>query len=207
MAPVPKHIEDILRVNAHPRFYVRWIDKLDEIYAAIGRWIDRTGLQDDRDEMEKIAAWIVPYLCADPGARPRISDMDAEHFRESWQEMLDDLERMHRNQTLYTWLGMGQSELEHKIAVARKQSQHPIPRRSPHRKILDQGLDALFWRLKDLGKDANEQEFAVLQLFKTFDFSCFRDLSTDKAYRIVHRIRQSALRQPRVDIDQLVGVQ
>lgn len=205
MAPVPKHIEDILRVNAHPRFYVQWIDRLDEIYRAIGRWIDRAGLQEDREELEKIAAWIVPYLCTDPKARPKISDMDAEHFRESWKEILDDLERMHRNKTLYTWLGMGQSELEHKIAVARKQSQHVIPRRSPHRKIMDQGLDALFWRLEDLGKDAHEQEFAVLELFKTFDFSCFKDVSTDKAYQIVHRIRKAALRQPRIEIEELVG--
>jgi hypothetical protein len=157
--------------------------------------------------LEKIAAWIVPYLCADPGARPKISDMDAQHFRESWKAILNDLERMHRNQTLHTWLGMGQSELEHKIAVARKQSQHAIPRRSHHRKILDQGLDALFWRLEDLGKDPHQQEFAVLELFKTFDFSCFKEISTDKAYRIVHRIRKSALRQPRVDIEQLMGVQ
>ncbi|UCH11578.1 MAG: hypothetical protein JSU61_06725 [Fidelibacterota bacterium] len=201
MGHVPTHIEDILKVNAHPKFYVQWIDHLDEIYAKIEQWIEKAGLTSDREEMEKIAAWIVPYLCSDPGERPKISDMDSKHVREAWKEILDDLESMHRNKTLYGWLGVGQSELEHKIAIARKQYRHPIPRRGSHRKILDQGLDFLFWRMEEIGKDAAEQEFAVLELFKTFCFDGFPEMSTAKAFGIVDRIRKEALKQPRVEFD------
>ena len=44
MAKVPTHIEKILKVNAHPRFYVRWLDHFDEIYNKINWWIDRSRL-------------------------------------------------------------------------------------------------------------------------------------------------------------------
>ena len=203
MGKVPKHIEVILKVNAHPRFYVRWIDHLDEIYVKINQWIDKSGLDHDREAMQKIAAWIVPYLCSDPGEGSRISEMDAQHFREAWKEILDDLECMHRNRTLYVWLGMGQSELEHKIAIAKKQYQHYMPRRTPRRKILDQGLDFLFWRMDDIGKDPTEQEFAVLELFKTFSFHKFSEMSTARAFQIINRIRKEAMKQPRVKFDPL----
>lgn len=206
MAKIPAHIEKILKVNAHPRFYVRWLDHFDEIYNKINRWIDRAGLDSDREEMQKIAAWIVPYLCSDPDERPKISEMDAQHFKEEWKQILDDLESMYKNETLYVWLGMGRSDLERKITVAKRQYEHYLPRRGSRRKILDQGLDFLFWRMEDTGKDRMEQQFAVLELFKTFDFASFSDMPTAKAYGIINRIRNKALKQPRVEFDQMTGL-
>ncbi|MFB0515492.1 MAG: hypothetical protein ACETWG_02670 [Candidatus Neomarinimicrobiota bacterium] len=201
MAHVPKHIEKILRINAHPKFYVRWIDRLDVICAKINQWIDKAGLAGDREEIQKIAAWIVPYLCVDPDERLKFSETEVKHHQESWKGILDDLERMYKNETLYVWLGMGQSDLEHKIAVARKQYEHFLPRRSSRRKIVDQGLDSLFWRMDEIGKDPAEQEFAVLELFKTFQFCHFPEMPTAKAYKIIGRIRQEALKHPRVPLE------
>lgn len=201
MTTVPKHIEKILRINAHPKFYVRWIDRLDVIYTKINRWIDKVGLAGDREEMQKIAAWIVPYLCADPDERLKFSEMEAKQFKDSWKEILDDLERMYKNEALYVWLGMGQSDLEHKIAVAKKQYEHFFPRRGGRRKILDQGLDSLIWRMDEIGKAPSEQEFAVLELFKTFQFCDFPDMPTAKAYEIIGRIRKAAMKQPRVPLE------
>ncbi len=201
MASVPKHIEKILRINAHPKFYVQWIDRLDLIYDKINRWIDKVGLADDREEVQKIAAWIVPYLCADPEERLEFSEMELKRRKEAWKEILDDLERMYKNETLYVWLGMGRSDLEHKIAVAKKQYEHYLPRRGGRRKILDQGLDFLFWRMDETGKDPSAQEFAVLELLKAFCFDGFPDMPTARAYSIISRMRKAAMKQPKAPLE------
>lgn len=197
MSTVPKHIAKILRVNAHPRFILSWVDHFDEIYATINRWIDKVQLQDDREELQKVAAWMVPYLCAEPGERQAISPPDVKHFEHAWQHILDDMDRMYQNDPSHKLLGRGHSDLEHKITAAKRRHESYVPKRGERRKILDQGIGRLFWRLETIGKDPTTQEYAVLELFKMFNFDGFPEMPTDKAYNIINRMRRAALKHPR----------
>jgi len=44
VAGVPIYVEQILKINAHPRFYIRLLDHFDNLCPKIDHWINRVEL-------------------------------------------------------------------------------------------------------------------------------------------------------------------
>ncbi len=201
MGTTPEHIKRIMQINAHPKFHIEWVDRLDGLYHKIDGWIKRAGLEEDRHELEKIVAWMVPCLCADPKSREESCEKGLEHFQVEWKRILGELKSLYRDDPLHRFLGLQKDDLERKIETAVIQADYFASLRGQRRLILDQGLDILVWRMADLGKTAAEQEYAILELFKAFTFANFAKMPTPEAYKIIRRIRKEALSNPRTELD------
>lgn len=195
METVPEHIAKLLQINAHPKFLKDWIDHFDDIYTKINRWIDRAQLSDDRDEMQKIAAWMAPCLCSNPTGPEHMKPADAEHYRAEWQAILKDLEGLFTNDPFHSRLSLRKSAAEQRIAQARKHREDFLPKRGRRRKVLDEGLGLLFRRMEERGRSLFAQEHAVFELFKEFHFCNYNRLSTDEAYHNIDMMHDRIMKR------------
>ncbi len=201
METTPDHIIQIMHINAHPKFFIEWIDRLDELYIRLGSWMKKVGLEQDRAEIEKIVAWLIPHLCSEANTDPK-SDLESEtESRAEWKQILDGLNRFYHDDPAHRSLGLRKGNLERKIELAKKKADYFQPKRGQQRRVIDRGLDMLVWRMEDLEMEASTQRYALLELFKIFGFAPFQEKSTTSAYEVINRIRTDALTHPRTELD------
>lgn len=197
-SPIPEELKNIMYESAPSSIIEELKGREDEAYDKILEWIDNNEeLQDDREEMEVMAAIVAPWLLSNADTRYATDREHKNQLREDVKESVKGLRAIVNNSFLLAYLGFDQAKvrgmrvtLGHFEHLVKLQKDFKKPEKQ---KGLFMGLALLFLKLKDRKVPVKAQHYIVLDLFKIFDFEDYARKDWEKAVDLISKMRLKIL--------------